>query len=429
MAAERLERGRLLVLADEGEDDSAPRQPLNGALEVDERLAEPVVPAEAKVLPADVADDPAPQRIVEVEHEELPRPPGDCVEGPLNVARGLGEDVDVERDLAEVPGLRRRAALAGVGEPPAGVEDVHIRSRREPLHQPAVHDVERPREAPFTHVEQTGAPLVGWLRPGRDEDRAIGGRRPGQQVAEGVDLVQEGALLHSLVANHSCVRGDRCLGPRPDDGEVVVPGRRPAHQRLDDLPERRDLRVDAGAVGERAELAGELAGREVREDGPAMGDLTGLRPLVRAHGARLPTLLPAAQDARRNPPCDHTGRDLPRDDAPRGDDGPGADPGPREHRHADGEPHVVANHDLARCVVAHRRRAGELGVGDDAVVADHDAVADGHALPGGDERPEVDLRVVSDRDLPLRSGRQLRRHPPRRDAEVLANLDLAPRSG
>ena len=44
---------------------------LRASLEVDERLAGRVVAAEPQVLPADVADDAAPQRVVEVEHDEL----------------------------------------------------------------------------------------------------------------------------------------------------------------------------------------------------------------------------------------------------------------------------------------------------------------------------------------------------------------------
>src|SRR5205085_9183258 len=91
--ADGFERGRLLVLADDAEDDAAPREVLHRALEVDERLAQPVVPAKAQVLPSHVADDATPQRVVEVEYQELSRAAGETDHRGLDVARGLGEHV------------------------------------------------------------------------------------------------------------------------------------------------------------------------------------------------------------------------------------------------------------------------------------------------------------------------------------------------
>ena len=71
MAVDGFERHRLVVLADDRRGDAAPGELLHRALEVDEGLAEHVVPAEAQVFPADVADDAAPHRVVEVEDKEL----------------------------------------------------------------------------------------------------------------------------------------------------------------------------------------------------------------------------------------------------------------------------------------------------------------------------------------------------------------------
>ena len=48
---------------------------LQRALKVDEGLADRVVAAEAQLLPADVADDAAPERVVEVDDDELARAP------------------------------------------------------------------------------------------------------------------------------------------------------------------------------------------------------------------------------------------------------------------------------------------------------------------------------------------------------------------
>ena len=72
VAVDRLERHRLLVLAGDGEQRCpAACSALQRPLEVDERLADGVVPAEAQLLPAVVADDAAPQRVVEIDDDEL----------------------------------------------------------------------------------------------------------------------------------------------------------------------------------------------------------------------------------------------------------------------------------------------------------------------------------------------------------------------
>ena len=73
VAVDRLERHRLVVLADDGQQDAAPHQRLQRPLELDERLTVAVVAAEAQRLPADVADDAAPEGVVEVDDDQLAR--------------------------------------------------------------------------------------------------------------------------------------------------------------------------------------------------------------------------------------------------------------------------------------------------------------------------------------------------------------------
>src|SRR5437762_10738163 len=71
MLEHRLERDRLFVLAHDAEDDAPALQVLDRSLKVHERLAEAVVPTEPESIPPDVSHDPAPQRIVEIENEQL----------------------------------------------------------------------------------------------------------------------------------------------------------------------------------------------------------------------------------------------------------------------------------------------------------------------------------------------------------------------
>src|SRR5205814_8048495 len=104
----------LLVLADEGQDDAAPDEGLGHPLQIDVSLALGVVTAEAQILPADVADDSAPQGVVEIEDQQLARLPGQPAQRRLEVAGGLGEHLLVKGDLSEIPGLGGEAAAGGV---------------------------------------------------------------------------------------------------------------------------------------------------------------------------------------------------------------------------------------------------------------------------------------------------------------------------
>ena len=89
-----------------------------------------VVAAEAQVLPADVADDAAPQRVVEIEHEQLARPAGEPAQRGLRIRRAASAKTSVvKRDLAEVPRPWREPAPGRV-DPALRVEDMQDRRTR-----------------------------------------------------------------------------------------------------------------------------------------------------------------------------------------------------------------------------------------------------------------------------------------------------------
>src|SRR5260221_496059 len=102
----RVERDGLFVLADDGERDAALREREDGALEIDERFADGIVAAEPQVLPALIADDAAPERVVEIEDEELARVTANAAQGRAEIARGGVEDRTRKADLAHVPKAR-----------------------------------------------------------------------------------------------------------------------------------------------------------------------------------------------------------------------------------------------------------------------------------------------------------------------------------
>src|SRR5690242_7645683 len=105
MAADGLERNGLGVLADQCQDHAATLELLDRVLKVYERFAHAVVSAQSQPFEADVADDPAPQRVIEIQNEELASAAGQTGERGPYVLFSLGEDIDAERDLAEVPAL------------------------------------------------------------------------------------------------------------------------------------------------------------------------------------------------------------------------------------------------------------------------------------------------------------------------------------
>ena len=61
----------LRVLADDAQNDTATRKRLYGMLEIDECLTDSVVTTELQILPAHIADDAAPHRIVKVKDEQF----------------------------------------------------------------------------------------------------------------------------------------------------------------------------------------------------------------------------------------------------------------------------------------------------------------------------------------------------------------------
>ena len=117
MAADRLAGDVLLVLADEAEQEAAPGQRPEGALQRHVRFADRVVAAEAEVLPPDIADDAPPQRVVQIDEEDLAPAPQDRPQRRLDLGGGGAEQRRREGDLPQVPRLRIERIGAGRRRP------------------------------------------------------------------------------------------------------------------------------------------------------------------------------------------------------------------------------------------------------------------------------------------------------------------------
>src|ERR1051325_6951291 len=96
------------ILADESQHDPPTGQAFESPLKRAECFTDGVVAAEIQVLPSDLADDTAPQGVVEVEDENLSRLPLQRAARSFDVSGGVLEHIGAKRNLAEVPSLRVR---------------------------------------------------------------------------------------------------------------------------------------------------------------------------------------------------------------------------------------------------------------------------------------------------------------------------------
>ena len=71
MGVDRFQRHLLLVAAGQCQKHAALCQSLEGALKIAVRLANMVMPTQAQAAPADLADNAAPQRFVQIEHHQF----------------------------------------------------------------------------------------------------------------------------------------------------------------------------------------------------------------------------------------------------------------------------------------------------------------------------------------------------------------------
>ena len=136
MLPDRLQSHRLVVLADDSEHDPSSRQGLQLSLKVHKRLAYRIMSPEREVLPALIPHDAAPQRIVQIDDHQLPRPTTKSAKGSLHVPGGRLEHLICEGYLGHVPESGVEGLLTGRLDPRRGVEWDDVRPSIEVLQQP-----------------------------------------------------------------------------------------------------------------------------------------------------------------------------------------------------------------------------------------------------------------------------------------------------
>ena len=193
-----LEGNALFVLADDCQSDAPAGEGGETVLKLDEGLALGIMASEAQPLPSDVAHHAAPERLVEVENDELARTTQRATKRSFEIVRGLGEYVARERHLAQVPALGVHRTSARGGHPPLRIEHEDVGVLREPLGQPKVHAQER--------IGHSIRPELEHPVPSRKGRLAEGGHEPdtgeigliADEAGEGIDLGEDGVDRFSM---------------------------------------------------------------------------------------------------------------------------------------------------------------------------------------------------------------------------------------
>ena len=100
------ERHGLLILAHYGEQNTPVEKALEHPLEIDVRLAHRIVAPEFDILPSELTDSSSPQRVIQVEHQELSGIAPDCLNGPLYIPSCFLKHFVAERYLCRIPERR-----------------------------------------------------------------------------------------------------------------------------------------------------------------------------------------------------------------------------------------------------------------------------------------------------------------------------------
>src|SRR5207249_3900447 len=122
MLLDRFDRDRPVVLARDRQDNSAAPQRQQLPLKVHQRFAGGIVATQGDPVPSLVAHDTAPQRVVEVQDDNLTIAAANPPKSRLHVAGGRLEDVVPERRLGQVPPPRAEGLGTGSLYPFRGIE-------------------------------------------------------------------------------------------------------------------------------------------------------------------------------------------------------------------------------------------------------------------------------------------------------------------
>ena len=212
------------------------------ALELDEGPTLVVVAAQPESVAADVADDAAPQRVVEVEQNELAAASVLRPERGPDVSGRLGEDGRREGDLAGEPHPRGERVLAREHVPAGRIDDEGVRNRFEGVRDNQV-DRRQCRTEALRPLEVAGpeAALPGWEDPRRHD------QEPGLACGRDEQVGVLAGLTFKLGAGNGVA-----VGKIPKAGDDTI-GLGPHYRALRRAFEERRIQQGALDLSERAE--------------------------------------------------------------------------------------------------------------------------------------------------------------------------------
>jgi hypothetical protein len=238
MPVDRLQRHRLVVLADDADLHTAVAERLQRRLKGDIRLADMIVPAEPDPFPAGLADHAAPERVVEIDHDELASGAQRTRHRGFEVGHRLLKDAIAVRHFSGEPHLRGHRARPCSLKPRGGIENEDGFVGGETVGKRQIHVRQKiPDAKPRPPVEHAVSPIVGRQCPCHHEDETGTRRILDECGSESLHLLHDPVEFDLLQRQSLGKSRDDGLGPRPDHAEIDLVARR-VEQRGIDLAER-----------------------------------------------------------------------------------------------------------------------------------------------------------------------------------------------
>ncbi len=144
---------------------------LERELKITKSFPDGIVPPQAHFLPPNISHNPAPQRVIQIDHDEFLCLACQRLHRRLDFRGRLLEQVHAVRRLGHVPEPRTVGFFSVHRHPTRGIQHNHSRILPQVFHQSQVHPHQSERQpATRVHVEKAKPALKRSRNPGRDED-------------------------------------------------------------------------------------------------------------------------------------------------------------------------------------------------------------------------------------------------------------------
>ena len=103
MFSDRFQRDRLLIFTHYCQKNSSVLHRLQGLLKIYVGFPEVMMPSQYKILPANIADNASPQRIIQIENDKFSGKPEHPAQGRFDIPDGSLEYLIAKYDFAQIP--------------------------------------------------------------------------------------------------------------------------------------------------------------------------------------------------------------------------------------------------------------------------------------------------------------------------------------